>query len=54
MNTDRLARAVRAAAVACCSATAREGVENLLKIVWGYEYAGEYRSVDVHIRRLRV
>ena len=27
--------------------------ENLLNIVWGYEYAGEYRTVDVHIGRLR-
>ena len=27
--------------------------ENLLNILWGYEYAGEYRTVDVHIRRLR-
>ena len=27
--------------------------ENLLNIVWGYEYAGEHRTVDVHIRRLR-
>ncbi len=27
--------------------------ENLLNIVWGYEYAGDYRTVDVHIRRLR-
>ena len=27
--------------------------ENLLNIVWGYEYAGEFRTVDVHIRRLR-
>ena len=27
--------------------------ENLLNIVWGYEYAGEYRTVDVHIKRLR-
>lgn len=27
--------------------------ENLLNIVWGYEYAGEYRTVDVHVRRLR-
>ena len=27
--------------------------ENLLNIVWGYEYAGEDRTVDVHIRRLR-
>ena len=27
--------------------------ENLLNIVWGYEYPGEARTVDVHIRRLR-
>lgn len=27
--------------------------ENLMNIVWGYEYAGDYRTVDVHIRRLR-
>ena len=27
--------------------------ENLLNIVWGYEYAGEDRTVDVHVRRLR-
>ena len=27
--------------------------ENLLNIVWGYEYIGDYRTVDVHIRRLR-
>jgi len=27
--------------------------ENLLNLVWGYEYAGDYRTVDVHIRRLR-
>ena len=27
--------------------------ENLLNLVWGYEYIGEFRSVDVHIRRLR-
>ncbi len=27
--------------------------ENLLNIVWGYEYIGEIRTVDVHIRRLR-
>lgn len=25
----------------------------LLDLVWGYEYAGEERTVDVHIRRLR-
>ena len=28
--------------------------ENLLNIVWGYEYPGDARTVDVHIRRLRV
>lgn len=27
--------------------------ENLMNIVWGYEYASDYRTVDVHIRRLR-
>jgi two-component system response regulator VicR len=27
--------------------------ENLLNIVWGYEYPGDIRTVDVHIRRLR-
>ena len=27
--------------------------ENLLNVVWGYEYVGELRTVDVHIRRLR-
>ena len=27
--------------------------ENLLNVVWGYEYMGDYRTVDVHIRRLR-
>ena len=27
--------------------------ENLLNIVWGYEYVGDYRTVDVHVRRLR-
>ena len=27
--------------------------ENLLDIIWGYEYQGEIRTVDVHIRRLR-
>ena len=24
-----------------------------MNLVWGYEYTGEYRTVDVHIRRLR-
>ncbi len=27
--------------------------ENLLNTVWGYEYLGDVRTVDVHIRRLR-
>ena len=27
--------------------------ENRLNIVWGYEYTGDARTVDVHIRRLR-
>ena len=29
------------------------GRENLLNIVWGYEFPGDARTVDVHIRRLR-
>lgn len=27
--------------------------ENLMNVVWGYSYVGDYRTVDVHIRRLR-
>lgn len=27
--------------------------ENLLNLVWGYEYLGDIRTVDVHVRRLR-
>ena len=27
--------------------------ENLLNLAWGYEYPGDVRTVDVHIRRLR-
>ena len=27
--------------------------ENLMNVVWGYTYAGDYRTVDVQIRRLR-
>ncbi len=27
--------------------------EELLKLVWGYDYPGDVRTVDVHIRRLR-
>lgn len=27
--------------------------ENLLDIIWGYDYPGEIRTVDVHVRRLR-
>ena len=29
------------------------GREDLLKIVWGSDYPGDVRTVDVHIRRLR-
>jgi len=27
--------------------------ESLLEIIWGYDYVGDSRTVDVHIRRLR-
>ena len=27
--------------------------ENLMNMVWSYSYGGDYRTVDVHIRRLR-
>ena len=27
--------------------------EELLETIWGYEYFGDLRTVDVHIRRLR-
>lgn len=27
--------------------------EKLLNVVWGYEYPGDVRTVDVHVRRLR-
>ena len=27
--------------------------ENLLNILWGYDYPGDVRTVDVHVRRLR-
>ena len=27
--------------------------DNLLDLVWGYDYQGDGRTVDVHIRRLR-
>ena len=27
--------------------------EELLNLIWGYEYPGDVRTVDVHIRRLR-
>lgn len=29
------------------------GRENLLKLIWGTDYPGDVRTVDVHIRRLR-
>jgi DNA-binding response OmpR family regulator len=28
--------------------------ERLLELVWGYEYLGDSRLVDAHVRRLRV
>jgi len=27
--------------------------ENLMEIIWGYDYYGDSRTVDVHVRRLR-
>ena len=27
--------------------------ESLLDLVWGYDYQGDTRTVDVHVRRLR-
>ena len=27
--------------------------DNLLTMIWGYEFAGNYRAVDSHIKRLR-
>ena len=27
--------------------------DSLLNLVWGYDYLGDSRTVDVHIRRLR-
>ena len=27
--------------------------DNLLDLIWGYDYPGDARTVDVHIRRLR-
>lgn len=27
--------------------------ENLLNLIWGYDYQGDIRTVDVHIRRIR-
>lgn len=27
--------------------------EELLELIWGYDYIGDFRTVDVHIRRLR-
>ena len=29
------------------------GRENLLEAIWKYDYLGDLRTVDVHIRRLR-
>ena len=30
-----------------------ESREKLLDTVWGYDYPGDVRTVDVHVRRLR-
>ena len=30
-----------------------QGIEQLLDQIWGYEYIGDTRTVDVHIKRLR-
>lgn len=27
--------------------------ENLLNLIWGYDYQGDVRTVDVHVRRIR-
>ena len=27
--------------------------DNLLDLIWGYDYPGDARTVDVHVRRLR-
>mgnify|MGYP002803052589 FL=1 len=27
--------------------------DNLLDLIWGYDYQGDARTVDVHVRRLR-
>ena len=27
--------------------------EMLMNVVWGYDYQGDFRTVDVHVRRLR-
>ena len=27
--------------------------ESLMDLVWGYSYAGDYRTVDVHVAALR-
>lgn len=29
------------------------GRENLLNLIWGYDFPGDVRTVDVHVRRLR-
>ena len=31
----------------------RSSRENLLEAIWKYDYLGDLRTVDVHIRRLR-
>ena len=36
-----------------CSPNKVYSRDNLLNLVWGYDYPGDARTVDVHIRRLR-
>lgn len=36
-----------------CNPNKVYGRENLLNLIWGYDYPGDVRTVDVHIRRLR-
>ncbi len=37
----------------CTNANKVYSREKLLSLVWGYEYPGDARTVDVHVRRLR-
>ena len=44
---------LRPISVTLAGMTSFSSREQLLNLVWGYEYTGEYRTVDVHIRRIR-